>query len=100
MLIIGFLTKYAKYIKLSCFLLPAWFFTFTNVLAQGTSYEFWPEANVWYKVTPGLRLSSFAAITRYLESDTRDFNLTLQTDHSFGYSKRFFFTRLADQNRA
>ena len=100
MLITGFLTKYAKYIKLSCFLLPAWFFTFTNVLAQGTSYEFWPEANVWYKVTPGLRLSSFAAITRYLESDTRDFNLTLQTDHSFGYSKRFFFTRLADQNRA
>jgi hypothetical protein len=71
-----------------------------GVSAQGTSFEFWPEADVWYKVTPSLRLSSFAAVTRYLESDTRDFNLTFQSDYSFGYSKRFFFTKMADQNRA
>jgi hypothetical protein len=71
-----------------------------NVSAQKTSYEFWPEADVWFKVIPDLRLSSFSAITRYLESDTRDFNLTLQADYTFGYSKRFFYTKLADQNRA
>jgi len=71
-----------------------------NVSAQKTSYEFWPEADIWFKVIPDVRLSSFSAITRYLESDTRDFNLTLQADYTFGYSKRFFYTKLADQNRA
>jgi len=70
------------------------------VTAQEPSYEIWPETDVWYKITPDIRLSSLAALTRYLESDTRDFNLTFQADYSFGYSKRFFFTKMADQNRA
>jgi hypothetical protein len=77
-----------------------WLITSVQVKAQNTSFELWPETDVWYKITPDFRLSSFAAITRYLESDTRDFNLTLQADYSFGNSKRFFFTKLADQNRA
>jgi hypothetical protein len=98
--ITGFLTQYTKCIKLYCFVLSVWLLTFIDVSAQKTSYEFWPEADIWYKLTPSFRVSSFSAITRYLESDTRDFNLTLQTDYSFGYSKRFFYTKLADQNRA
>lgn len=68
--------------------------------AQNTSFELWPEIDTWYKVSPGLRLSTYAGIARYLESDTRDFNLTIQADHSFGKSKRFFFTRLLDENKA
>jgi hypothetical protein len=72
-----------------------------DLSAQSTfSYEFWPEADIWYKVTPGLRLSSFTSLTRYLESDTRDLNLTLQADHAFGKSRKFLFTRLMDQNQA
>ena len=98
--ITGFFTKYAKQIKPACTALLIWFLTVINVSAQSPSYEFWPEADVWYKVTPSFRLSSFSAVTRYLESDTRDFNLTFQADYSFGYSKRFFFTKMADQNRA
>ncbi len=86
--------------KLVCIGLIVWFLTTTNVYAQKSSFELWPETDVWYKITPDFRLSSFAAITRYLESNTRDFNLTLQADYSFGYSKRFFYTKLADQNRA
>lgn len=81
----------------------AWLFWFAATFSangQISSFELWPEADIWYKVTPGLRLSSFAAISKYLESDTRDFNLTMQADHSFGNSKRFFFTRLMDQNQA
>ena len=96
----GFLKKLLKQIKLTIGGLLIWLITAMGVSAQGTSYEFWPEADVYYKVTPGLRLSSFAAVSRYLESDTRDFNLTVQADYSFGYSKRFFFTKMADQNRA
>lgn len=86
--------------KLACIGFIVWLVTASTVSAQGTSFELWPETDVWYKITPDFRLSSLMAITRYLESDTRDFNLTFQTDYSFGYSKRFFFTKLADQNRA
>ena len=74
--------------------------TRSNLASQDFSYEIWPEVDVWYKVTPGLRLSAFASTTRYLESNTRDFNITLQADHSFGKSKKFLFTRLLDQNQA
>jgi hypothetical protein len=94
------LKKCAKQIKPACIAMLMWVFTFMNVSAQKTSYEFWPEADVWYKLTPSFRVSSFSAITRYMENNTRDFNLTLQADYSFGYSKRFFYTKLADQNRA
>ncbi len=98
--ITGFYTKHAKQIKPACTALLVWFLTVINVSAQSPSYELWPEADVWYKITPSFRLSSFSAVTRYMESDTRDFNLTFQADYSFGYSKRFFYTKLADQNRA
>ncbi len=77
-----------------------WIGCFNTLAAQGFSYELWPEIDAWYKITPGLRLSSFASITRYLESDTRDFNITIQADHAFGKSKKFLFTRLLDQNQA
>lgn len=96
----GLLTNFAKPNKLVCVILLMWTCTFMNVSAQKTSFEFWPETDVWFKITPGFRLSSFAAVTRYLESDTRDLNISLQADHAFGNSKRFFFTRTSDQNRA
>jgi hypothetical protein len=96
----AFLKKFKQQMKLACIVLIAWFLTATTVYAQKTTFELWPETDVWYKITPDFRLSSFAAITRYLESDTRDFNLAFQADYSFGYSKRFFFTKMADQNRA
>ena len=95
-----FRKKFTHQIKRIAACLLVWLATMMNVSAQGTSYELWPETDVWYKVTPSLRLSSFAAINRYLESDTRDINLTFQTDYAFGHSKRFLFTRLLDQNRA
>lgn len=96
----AFLKKVKGQSKLAFISLIVWLITSSAVSAQGTSFELWPETDVWYKITPDIRLSSLAAITRYLESDTRDFNLTFQADYSFGYSKRFFFTKLADQNRA
>lgn len=74
--------------------------SFFNAGGQGTSFEFWPEVDMWYKITPGLRLSSFVSATRYFENDTRDLNISFQADHSFGNSKRFLFSRLLDQNRA
>jgi hypothetical protein len=95
-----FVKKFVRQIKIVYTVLLVWLITGLGVSAQETSFELWPETDIWYKVTPTLRFSTFTAITRYLESDTRDFNLSIQADHSFGYSKRFFYTKLADQNRA
>ncbi|HSO86690.1 MAG TPA: DUF2490 domain-containing protein [Draconibacterium sp.] len=95
-----FRKNFVKQLNLICAILLVWLVSITEITAQGTSFELWPETDVWYKVTPTLRFSTFTAITRYLESDTRDLNVTLQSDYSFGYSKRFFYTKLADQNRA
>jgi hypothetical protein len=95
-----FWKKLNQQLKLVCSSLVVLLVTTANVYSQKTTLELWPETDVWYKITPDFRLSSFAAITRYMESDTRDFNLAFQADYSFGYSKRFFFTKMADQNRA
>ena len=100
MILTGILEKCAKLIIQVLAGIIFLFASASGVSAQGTSFELWPETDIWYKVTPGVRLSSFAAVTRYLESDNRDFNLSIQADYSFGYSKRFFFTKMADQNRA
>jgi hypothetical protein len=100
MALIRFLKKFEQQLKLSCISLIVWLATATPIYAQKTSFELWPETDVWYKITPNFRLSSFSSITRYRESNTRDYNLSAQADYSFGYSKRFFFTKMADQNRA
>ena len=89
-----------KRIKQAFAVLLFMMFSGQTVTAQGTNFEFWPEIDVWYKLTPGFRVSSFASVTRYFENDTRDLNLTLMADHSFGNPKRFLFSRLLDQNRA
>lgn len=95
-----FLKKFAKFMKTMVIAVFIVFGTSSNLASQDFSYEIWPEIDVWYKITPKLRLSSFVSTTRYLESDTRDLNFTLLADQSFGKSKKFLFTRLMDQNQA
>ena len=92
--------KDLRFLKCGTLGLFIWLATSIQINAQVSSFELWPETDIWYKVTPSFRLSSIASISRYFESDTRDFNLTFQADYAFGNSKRFFFTRLADQNSA
>ncbi len=71
----------------------------TKIEAQNSSLELWPETDIWYKVNPGLRLSSFIALTKYCESRNRDLNITLQADHAWGHTKNPFVGRLQDENR-
>lgn len=94
------LNRIPKFIKTLVLAVLILLGTRSNIASQDFSYEIWPEIDIWYKITPGLRFSSFASATRYLESNTRDFNITLQADHSFGKSRKFLFTRLLDQNQA
>lgn len=70
------------------------------VFSQKLKYEIWPETDIWYRLTPKFRISTFASTTRYVETKKRDFTISVQGDYQFGTSKRFYFSRLLDQNRA
>jgi hypothetical protein len=68
-------------------------------LAQNTSYEFWPEADIWYTLNPSWRLSAFVPITKYNESKHRDLNIFLQADYKWGRTKHSAIMRLMDENK-
>lgn len=68
--------------------------------AQGSSFEFWPEMDIWYRLSPSTRLSAYIPITKYHESQNRDLNIYLQADYAFGKTKHPFNSRLIDENRA
>jgi len=68
-------------------------------IAQNTSYEFWPEADIWYALGPAWRLSAFVPITKYNESKDRDLNVYLQADYKWGRTKYSAVRRMTDENR-
>ena len=69
-------------------------------MAQGSSIEFWPETDIWYRLSPSWRLSAFIPITKYNESKYRDLNIYLQADYAWGKTRRTLFSRLVDENKA
>jgi len=70
-----------------------------SAVSQNTSYEFWPETDIWYRLSPSTRLSAFVPVTKYNESKYRDLNIYLQADYAWGKSKHLFARRLMDENR-
>ncbi len=80
MLVKAYWKSFNQQLKLLCAGLIVWLATLTSAYAQNTSFELWPGTDVWYKITPDFRLSSFATITRCMESNTRDFNLAFKAD--------------------
>lgn len=71
-----------------------------GIMAQTSSLEFWPETDIWYRVNPSWRLSSFIAVTKYFENNTRDLNATFLADYAFGRTKNPLFVRLQDELQA
>lgn len=69
-------------------------------IAQNSSFEFWPETDIWYRLTPSWRLSTFIPITKYNESKDRDLNIYLHVDYAWGKTKHPFYARLMDAKRA
>ena len=67
--------------------------------SQNTSLEFWPETDIWYRLSPSFRLSAFVPITKYNESKFRDLNIYLQADYAFGKTKHLLKRRMMDENR-
>jgi len=68
-------------------------------IAQNTSFEFWPETDIWYRINPSWRLSAFIPITKYHESQSRDLNIYLQADYAWGKPGYTVFRRMLDENK-
>lgn len=70
-----------------------------SLIAQNSSFEFWPETDIWYRISPSFRLSVFVPVTKYHESQERDLNIYLQADYAWGHTKNSIYMRLVDQNQ-
>lgn len=74
--------------------------TITKSWGQDTSQEFWPELDIWYKLTPSWRVSSFIPFSRNVETNYREGSFIIQADYSFGKTKHIVFMRMLDQDEA
>jgi hypothetical protein len=72
----------------------------TITVAQNSSFEFWPESDIWYTLNSSWRFSAFVPVTRYNESKSRDLNIFLQSDYKWGHSKFKIYRRLVDENKS
>jgi hypothetical protein len=75
------------------------FGTITICNGQNSSFELWPEVDIWYRLNTAWRLSSFIPMTKYNENDSRDLNVYLHVDYAWGNTKYAIFRRLMDQER-
>jgi hypothetical protein len=72
----------------------------TNVFSQEVTREFWPEIDVWWRVTPSWRFSMFLPIAKNVETKYREGNIILQGDYVWGKNPKFHPTRLYDESRS
>ena len=68
--------------------------------AATSSVEFWPETDVWLRLSPAWRFSTFIALSKNVDTKYREGNLILQTDLSFGKFKNALTRRMMDEDRA
>ena len=66
--------------------------------AQESTTEFWPEVDVWLRVSPEWRFSVFVPVSKNIETKYREGNLILQADYAWGKTKRPQIRRLLDEN--
>jgi len=67
--------------------------------SDGSVEEFWPEVDVWLRLSPAWRVSLFVPISENLETHYREGNLILQADYAWGRTGRLRAARLIDENR-
>ena len=77
-----------------------WLLSAGAAVAGDPAQEFWPEIDVWLRLSPEWRLSVFVPISENIDTQYREGNVILQGDYAFGkpdYRRR---TRMLDENRA
>jgi Protein of unknown function (DUF2490) len=87
-------------VRRPCLALLIWLLTTAGSAAQDSTLEFWPEVDVWWRVSPAWRLSLFVPISQNIETAYREGNLILQGDYAWGRSHHLRRRRLLDENRA
>jgi hypothetical protein len=88
------------FLRWVCLALMVWLGSTRTVIAGESSKEFWPEVDLWLKLTPAWRLSMFVPISKNIETHYREGNLILQGDYAFWKMSPRNKTRLFDENRA
>lgn len=58
-------------------------------IVKESSQEFWPELDVWWRVSPQWRFSAFVPISKNIDTDYREGSIVLQGDYSWGKPKGF-----------
>jgi hypothetical protein len=87
-------------IQLFLLFLCSGFISADPAIAQSSSVEFWPETDIWYRLNPSWRLSTFIPITKNVETKYREINYIFQADYAWGHTKGPFYKRMQDENRA
>jgi hypothetical protein len=73
---------------------------FGRAAADESAVEFWPEVDVWLRLSPAWRASLFVPISKNIETAYREGNVILQADYAWGKVDRLRRARLMDDNRA
>lgn len=75
-------------------------FISSHCTAQESAKEFWPELDVWYRVSPHWRFSAYIPFSQNLETDYREGSFQIQADYTWGKPSRIVFMRLLDAQSA
>jgi len=71
-----------------------------GAVGDESSKELWPEIDLWLRLSPSWRLSTFVAIASNIETEYREGNFILQADYAWGKPGRLYKGRLLDEGRA
>jgi hypothetical protein len=91
-----------RYLRLVCLALMVWLGVDGAAVAGETSLEFWPEVDLWLRLSPAWRLSMFVPLSRNIETGYREGSLILQADYAWGSAwagRPLLETRLVDEER-
>jgi hypothetical protein len=66
---------------------------------QDVVKEFWPEIDIWLRLSKDWRFSTFIPLSRNIETAYREGSLVLQVDYAFGRTNRPIIRRMLDENR-
>jgi hypothetical protein len=69
------------------------------LVADEPSKEFWPETDIWLRLSPEWRISTFIALSKNIETSYREGNVLLQADYAWGTSTLLHVSRMLDENR-
>ena len=71
-----------------------------TAFAEESSHEFWPEADIWWRLSPAWRLATFVSLSKNIETEYREGSVIPQVDFAWGHRRRLPAMRLLDENRA